>query len=169
MGLELGRPLAPAATPADGNSVDGIGCNSTEQVAYHVHAHLSMYVHGTLRPLPPGVGIVEPVGVPTAAGRFYEASRCYYWLHVHAQDGVIHIESPTSRAYTVGQFFDLWGEPLTVSRLGPATGRLTVFVNGRRYVGDPRGITLAAHEDIQIDVGAPTVPPRPVDWSSSAL
>jgi hypothetical protein len=32
---------------------------------------------------------------------------------------------------------------------------------------DPRSIVLREREDIQLDVGAPTVPPQPVDWSTS--
>jgi hypothetical protein len=37
------------------------------------------------------------------------------------------------------------------------------------YTGDPRGIVLAEHEDIQLDVGTPIVSPQPVDWSRSQL
>ena len=167
--LETGTPLAPASTSATGQTVDGIRCDASEQVAYHVHTHLSIYVDGQLRPLPAGVGAVEPIAEQTAAGEFDGASRCYYWLHVHAQDGIIHIESPTSASYTLGQFFDLWGQPLGAGQVGPATGPLTVFVDGRAYGGDPRTIVLGSHSDVQIDVGSPVRPPMPVDWSRSQL
>jgi hypothetical protein len=167
--LEQGPLLAPATTAATGHTVDGIECNPTEQVVYHIHSHLSVYVNGTLRPIPGGIGIVAPVPQQTAEGPFYGASTCYYWLHVHAQDGVIHIESPSVRAYTLGQFFAIWGQPLSAVRVGTAAGHLTVFVDGRRYHGDPAGITLGSHEDIQIDVGSPTVPPKKVDWSNTGL
>ncbi len=167
--LETGPPLAPQSTSAMGQTVDGIQCDSSEQVAYHVHTHLSIYVNGELRPLPPGIGIVSPVPETTTAGAFYGASQCYYWLHVHAQDGVIHIESPTASTYTLGQFFDIWGQPLAAGRVGPAHGTLTVFVDGKRYAGDPRAIGLGSHVDIQIDVGGPDPGPRAVDWSRSEL
>jgi hypothetical protein len=167
--LETGPPLAPASASASGQSVDGIQCDASEQVAYHVHTHLSVYVDGQLRPLPAGVGIVEPEAEQTPAGAFDGASRCYYWLHVHAQDGVIHIESPTTATYTLGQFFDLWGQPLGTGRVGPATGVMTVFVDGRRFGGDPRAIPLGSHRDIQIDVGSPAPPPQAVDWTRSQL
>jgi len=170
--LETGTLLAPAATSATGQTVDGIQCDASEQVAYHVHTHLSVYVNGRLRPLPAGVGIVEPEAEPSPAGAFYGASHCYYWLHVHAQDGVVHIESPTSATsatYTLGQFFDIWGQPLGVDRVGPATGALTVFVDGKRFRGDPRSITLGSHRVIQIDVGSPAPSPKGLDWSRSRL
>ena len=107
--LEEGTSLAPSATPAMGTMVDGVGCSAGEQVVYHVHTHLSVYVGGRLRPIPAGIGIVDPRAEPTAEGPFVEASHRYYWLHVHTQDGIIHIESPSVRTYTLGQFFDIWG------------------------------------------------------------
>ena len=100
---------------------------------------------------------------------FDSASNCYYWLHVHAQDGVIHVESPTQTAYTLGQFFAIWRQPLTANQIGPAKGALTVFVDGVRYTGNPADIVLKSHEDIQIDVGTPAVAAQRVDWSKAQL
>jgi hypothetical protein len=167
--LETGTALAPAATPAQGAPVDGIRCAASEQVAYHVHTHLAVYVDGRLRPLSPGIGIITPMVQQTTDGPFYGASRCYYWLHVHAQDGIIHIESPTVRTYTLGQFFAIWHQPLTAARVGPALGPVTSFVDGRPYRGDPANIELGSREDVQLDVGTPRVPPRRVDWNQSQL
>jgi hypothetical protein len=81
---------------------------------------------------------------------------------------VIHVESPTKDTYTLGQFFAIWGQPLTKTRVGPATGKLTVFVDGKPLTGDPASIKLGSRSDIQIDVGTP-VPFQPVDWSNSQL
>jgi hypothetical protein len=167
--LEQGQLLAPGSTSATGQSVDGIQCDSSEQVAYHIHTHLTVYVNGVLRPIPAGIGIVAPIAQQSANGVFDSASQCYYWLHVHAQDGVIHVESPTQTDYTLGQFFAVWNQPLTADQVGQAKGRLTVLVNGVRYTGDPAAILLKSHEDIQIDIGNPTVAAQRVDWSNSQL
>jgi hypothetical protein len=167
--LEVGTPLASGSTAATGQTVDGIQCSASEQVAYHIHTHLAVYVNGTLRPIPAGVGIVSPVAQQTPDGPFDSATRCYYWLHVHAQDGIIHVESPSGRTYTLGQFFAIWRQPLSTHTVGQATGELTVFVNGRRYSGDPAGITLRSQEEIQIDVGTPVVAPKKIDWDKSQL
>jgi hypothetical protein len=167
--LQVGTPLAAAATPAAGQTVDGIQCQSSEQAVYHVHSHLAVYVNGQLRPIPAGIGIVEPAAEPTGSAPFYGATDCYYWLHVHTQDGVIHIESPTVQSYTLGQFFALWGQPLNGSQVGPASGTLQVFVDGRPYQGNPADIVLGSHEDIQINVGSPSVAPQRVDWASTGL
>jgi hypothetical protein len=167
--LQQGTVLAPASTAATGQMVDGIQCNAHEQVAFHVHTHLSVYVNGQLRPIPPGIGIVAPAAASTPEGPFYQATRCYYWLHVHAQDGVIHIESPAGHSYTLGEFFDVWRQPLSAGQVGPAKGKLTMYVNGRPYRGNPRNIGLGSHVDIQLDVGTPTVLPRSVNWSVTQL
>jgi hypothetical protein len=167
--LEKGTVLASASGAASGQTVDGIKCESTEQVAYHIHAHLAVYVNGTLRPIPIGIGIVTPQLQQTANGPFAGASKCYYWLHVHAQDGIIHVESPTSVVYTLGQFFDLWRQPLTATQVGPAQGVVTAYVNGVKFTGSARDIKLAPHATIQLDVGSTTPAPQPVSWSKSSL
>jgi hypothetical protein len=167
--LQTGAPLASIAGAAGGETVDGIRCEASEQVSYHIHAHIAVFVNGAPRSIPYGIGVVTPAVTQTAQGPFAQATRCYYWLHTHASDGIIHVESPTQRQYTLGNFFDLWRQPLSGQRVGPATGTVTAYVNGVRYTGDPRGIVLTEHSDIQLDVGTPIVSPAPVDWSTSQL
>jgi hypothetical protein len=167
--LEQGTPLAASSTAATGQTVDGIECNSMEQAVYHIHIHLSIYVDGSMRPVPAGIGVVEPVAQQTADGVFDQASRCYYWLHTHAQDGIIHVEAPNEAVYTLGQFFNIWRQPLSPSQIGPQHGAVTAYVDGKTYRGNPATITLTSHEDIQLDLGTPTVTPRKVDWSHAQL
>lgn len=162
--LQAGALLAPENTAEAGQTVDGIQCDASEHVTYHIHTHLAVYVNGSLRPIPAGIGVVSPVARQTADGPFVVATRCYYWLHVHVQDGIIHVESPTARTYTLGQFFAIWHQPLDTHQVGPARGPVTVFVNGIRYSGDPADITLRSWEEIQMDVGSPVVAPAPVAW-----
>jgi hypothetical protein len=167
--LQTGTPLASIADAASGETVDGIRCEASEQPTYHIHSHLAVFVNGTPRSIPYGIGVVTPAVTQTAQGPFAQATRCYYWLHAHASDGIIHVESPTQRQYTLGDFFDIWRQPLSGQQVGPATGTVTAYVNGVRYTGDPRGIVLTEHSDIQLDVGTPIVSPAPVDWSTSQL
>ena len=81
------------------------------------------------------------------------------WLHTHSADGIIHTESPVERVYTLGNFFDIWGQQLNRSRVGPARGAVTAFFNGRVFTGDPRQIPLLAHSQIELEVGRPRVAP----------
>ena len=167
--LQTGPPVGSIAGAASGESVDGIRCESAEQVAYHIHAHLAVFVNGEPRSIPYGIGVVTPAVTQTAQGPFVQATRCYYWLHTHTEDGVIHVESPTQRQYTLGDFFAIWHQPLSDQQVAAATGTVTAYVNGVRYTGDTRGIPLTEHEDIQLDVGTPIVSPQPVNWSTSQL
>ena len=163
--IEPGTVLASASSAASGQTVDGIKCESTEQVAYHIHAHLAVFVNGHSRPIPLGIGVVSP----QVSDGFAQASHCYYWLHTHVQDGIIHIESPTKQTYTLKQFFDEWQQPLTAAQVAGAKGAVTAYLNGTKVTGDPGKISLSSHADIQLDVGTPVVPPRTVDWSKSRL
>jgi hypothetical protein len=163
--IEQGTVLASASSASTGQTVDGVQCQTNEQVAYHIHVHLAVYVNGQLRPIPLGIGIVKPV----VSQGFAQASQCYYWLHVHVQDGVIHIESPTKTIYTLGQFFDEWHQPLSSTQVATAKGTVTAYLNGKPYTGNLRSIPLNAHNVIQFDVGAPTVAPQPVNWATSSL
>ena len=153
--------LAPVPASVTGQPIDGIQCQSMEQVAYHIHAHLAIYVDGGQRTIPEGVGIPAPrQETSSAEGPFVSAGTCYYWLHAHTDDGIIHIESPTQALYTLGDWFDIWAQPLSSSQVGPATGTVIAYVNGQRYTGDLRSLQLTAHELIQLDVGQ-DVPPQP--------
>jgi hypothetical protein len=149
--------------------VNGVQCAPIEQLAYHIHAHLQVYVDGSPRALPGAIGLVGPVAQQTAQGPFYGAQGCYYWLHTHTNDGIIHIESPTKRIYTLGTFFDEWNQPLSATQVAAATGPAVAYVNGKRFNGDPRSIPLDAHAVIQLDVGSPAVKAQPFSWAGFGL
>ncbi|HTV72483.1 MAG TPA: hypothetical protein VME66_02110 [Candidatus Acidoferrales bacterium] len=143
------------AEPAMGAPVDGIQCESTEGSLFHIHQHLSLYAHGRPLTVPAFIGI-PPMGA------------CLYWVHTHTPDGIIHIESPVYRDFSLGNFFDIWGTPLSPTVVGDVRvpkGQLRAYVNGRRYLGNPRSIALTVHADIVIEAGAPFFTPRPfTDW-----
>jgi hypothetical protein len=128
-----------------------------------------VYVDGRPRALPGAIGLVGPVAQQTAFGPFYGARQCYYWLHTHTSDGVIHVESPSVRLYTLGNFFDEWRQPLGRTQVAGEKGKVTAFVDGKPWKKDPRAIPLVPHAVIQLDVGSPFVPPHPVSWAGANL
>jgi hypothetical protein len=73
-------------------AIDGIGCNSMEQSAFHVHSHLVIFINGRHSQVP------SQIGIP---------ANCFYWLHTHDESGKIHIEAPMLRDFTLGQLFDI--------------------------------------------------------------
>ncbi len=166
--IEQGAEIGSAGTTQTG-TVDGIQCGSTEQLAYHVHAHLVVYVNGQPRTLPGGIGIPGSAVQRSAEGPVAAGGQCIYWLHTHAPDGVIHIESPTQRIYTLGNFFDEWHQPLNGTTVAGAQGKVTAYVNGRQWTKDVRLIPLNPHAVIQLSVGSPVVAFHTVDWTQTQL
>jgi hypothetical protein len=159
-----GSALASTATAATGQAVDGISCQAGEQTVFHIHAHLTVFINGAARQVPAAIGIPGASAQSTPAGPFVEQGTCFYWLHTHAADGIIHIESPVHRSYTLGNFFDEWGQPLSASRVGPARGHVVAIYNGQVFQGDPRNIPLTAHAQIQLEVGTPLVAPEKITF-----
>jgi hypothetical protein len=128
-GARLGQRLAALGLPALG----------FEGTALHIHEHLDIFVDGKRVVVPAGVGI-DP------AGRFISP------LHTHDTSGVIHVESPTVRRFTLGEFFGVWGVPLGPGRLGgygAGDGKtLRAYVDGQQLNEDPSRLVLEPHQEI---------------------
>ncbi|NUP71476.1 MAG: hypothetical protein HOQ17_12445 [Gemmatimonadaceae bacterium] len=135
-------PLANAA----GQTINGISCDAQEGQRIHIHQRLLIIDRGKTVAIPPNVG--QPANV-----------RCIYWLHTHTPDGIIHVEAPKDRSFTLGDFFSVWGQPLSRTMAASARARkgqkLKVWVDGKAYSGDPATIALTAHADIVIQAGPP--------------
>lgn len=164
------RPLAPAARKPQAGAVampavNGISCDALESTLFHIHIHLAIYLDGQEQQVPFGIGIAEPWQVAdTRQGQFVEDGSCFYWLHTHTADGVVHIESPVRRTFTLGDFFAVWQQPLSTTQVGPAQGPVIVYVNGTRTTIDPSQIPLTSRALIQLDVGQ-DVPPYPFEFA----
>jgi hypothetical protein len=146
-----GWPNTPTAASA--LTVDGIQCNTNEQLLFHIHAHLDIFVNGQLIYIPPQIGIIP--------------DKCIYWLHTHDGTGIIHIESPVKRDFTLGQFFDIWSKKLNNSsefaNIFGGKNIPEVYVNGQKVTGiNYREIKLHAHDEIALVYGKPpdTIPSR---------
>lgn len=151
--------LSQAQTIVDANygPVDGVYCSANEQLSYHIHAHLTIYVDGQTVPLSQFTGIA-PIGLTTSS-----TPTCYYWMHTHDTSGVIHIESPTTKLYTLKQFFDIWEKFSSSSiiyptQLSSSTG-WTIYVNGKQVNTDFSHLQLTAHELVTIAYNSPGIKP----------
>lgn len=151
-------------TPGGPPVAAGMPCDQLEHTQTHYHAALQIIYEG------------HQVVIPNDVGRL---STCLYWLHVHAESpGVIHIESPKSRVFTLGDFFKVWAaskktpEPLDATHVSSFTltgdQKLVVYIDDQDaktgpqpYTGDPASIVLKAHEVITIEITPPTVSPPP--------
>jgi hypothetical protein len=171
VGVPSGPKLATLVNAASGQDVEGIQCQTSEQTVSHVHTHLTIFVDGKARVIPYGIGIPGFQATQTPQGPYVATGNCFYWLHAHANDGIIHVESPSpSESFTLGQFFAEWGIPLSKSQVGSASGPVTVFFTSpgkqpKLYEGDPTKLPLGDHYQIQLNVGTPIVAPVSVsNW-----
>ena len=142
--------------------VNGIQCLGREQLLFHIHSHLAVFVEGQQRTIPQGIGISPP---RQRESGFVVNGSCFYWLHAHTSDGIIHIESPVRRTFTLGDYFDIWRQPLSPTQVGPAQGPVTAYRNGVLFTGNPLDIQLGNHTLIQLDVGK-NVAPRSYSFPS---
>lgn len=147
-GVAVGRMIfgnGDTSTGAQGLPVDGIS-PGLENLTYHIHAHLSLFNYGDQVAIPQSIGIIN-------------SGASFYTLHTHESSGIIHVEAPAPGTYTLGQFFDIWGQPLTSANVAGLMGTVTIYINGNLYTGDLASIPLTAHEQITLEVGTPLVTP----------
>lgn len=132
-----------------------LGLPASASMAANLHHHdlLQIYVDGKPVTVPAQVGIDEQAGYLTS-------------LHTHDTSGIIHVESPEQRSFTLGEFFDVWGVRLSATCVGSycpdGNSTLRAFVNGTPYTGDPRTISLTQHEDIVLAYGTSAQLPDPI-------
>jgi len=69
--------------------VSGVECERGERLDYHVHSHLTLIVEGDEVPVTGNIGI---------------RTDCIFWLHTHSTDGILHVEAPEQRGFTLGHF-----------------------------------------------------------------
>ena len=144
-----------------GQTIDRVNCERAEKVAFHIHAHLTVFAGTRAYQVPYGIGIGPPLqGLNTPSGAFATQGSCFMWLHTHASDGIVHVEAPKQMSFTLGQFFAVWGAKLSRVGVGEARGKVTAFYNGKVWKGDLAAIPLSPDAQIQLDVGAPVVAPE---------
>jgi hypothetical protein len=146
IGLAIASSKVLSGSGVSALAIDGIQCNNVEQLVSHIHAHLDIFMNGQPYTIPSQIGITD---------------KCFYWLHTHDESGVIHIESPVAKDYTIGQFFDIWNKKFSntqiLDNIVNGKNTLNVYVNGNK-VNAPvnyRDIKLNAHDEIAVVYGKP--------------
>lgn len=163
-GLNSMQRMARSRTPAA-----GIPCDLLEHTQVHYHAALQILNQG------------NPVDIPTGVGR---SIGCFYWLHMHDfEPGIIHVEAPSGRTFTLGDFFAVWSawggvtQPLDSTRIASVTltagQKLIAYVDPgddsgpQVFGGDPKTIVLKNREEITLEITPPVVVPPPAfSWPS---
>jgi hypothetical protein len=141
------------ATGGTGATVDGLICAAGMAETFHVHSHVAIFKDGQWLAFPKNVGILP---------------QCNYETHTHDNTGIIHIETPNMKNFTLGQVFDIWGQPLSSTNVAGITGNIVIYINDngdvRRYTGDPRNIPLTSLRDITFQIGTPLTTLPTYSW-----
>ena len=162
---------APYPAPADPMArarAAGLVPEDAEQLQYHVHSHLDVFINGKPIIVPAGLGIdiknprvhtFTTDGLPSYGGIVVAcAQACISPLHTHDVTGVLHTESATKKDNTLGQLAIEWKVKLSASCFAtycaPKT-TVAVYVNGTKFTGDPSTIPLSNLKEIAIVVGTP--------------
>jgi len=97
-----------------------LACDSEMPQGFHIHPVLTIVVNGENVPVPPNIGIRQT---------------CMTVLHTHTPDGVIHVESPEKRDFTLADFFAVWEQPFSKDEIltykADATHRVRITVDGK--------------------------------------
>jgi hypothetical protein len=165
--MQTGPPPWNAGNTTLNLRVASLGLNQLgqEQLAFHIHQHLDVYVDGKHVTVPQAIGI----GKDPASGKYTFITE----LHTHNAEGIVHVESAKNLSYLLGQLFGEWGVRLTRTCLGDfkgGCGRLQWWVNGKKQIGNPAAHVLKNHQEIVIAVGKPPKKiPSSYDWSAHGI
>jgi hypothetical protein len=130
--------IQPASSAADGKPIADIQCEHQEYGNFHIHAHVDVFIDGKAVTVPAMIGILP-------------AQKCLYWMHTHDDSGIVHIEAPKKRAFTMAQFFDLW------KATGPGAPQRKdapkIYVNGKKVDKRLDQVELEEHMEIAVVYG----------------
>jgi hypothetical protein len=120
--------------------------------------HVELFARARVVIVPAGIGVAAP---RVQAGAYVEPRGCSYAARTLEPTGVI--ETRRGSQLTLGDAFQIWGQPLSQTRLaGFATTRsapVRAYVGGRRWHGPLRSIPLRRHAQIVLEVGR-YIPPH---------
>jgi hypothetical protein len=88
------------------------------------------------------------------------STTCFYPLHTHDMTGTLHVEPLTNDRVTLGQFFNIWGQPLSRTNVaGQVNQPVVAYINDggnlRKYQGNLADIELKSYRSIVLQLGTP--------------
>jgi hypothetical protein len=137
------RPAALTAATRRGAPVGRLHCTTAGRKRFGVHVEVFGRRQTVI--VPAGIGVAPPW---RGRAPYVRAGRCTYPVRTREPTGVVEVAP--GRPATLGELFDLWGQPLRPRRVAGFRGRTRVWVNGRRRSGDPRAVVLSPHAQIVV-------------------
>jgi hypothetical protein len=146
--------------PPQAAAISGVECNRNEFNNYHLHSHLDVFVDGQKQQVPANIGILN-------------SPSCLYWLHTHSgANGIIHVEAPQTREFTLGQFLDIWQQTKDTSGFFDSVSGMnaTAYVDGNPAEGNYRDVKLDSLTEIALVYGeVPEEIPEDFDFNTEGI
>lgn len=79
-----------------------LACTTDMATQFHVHPKLEIMINGQKQEIPANLGV---------------GLSCMNALHTHDSSGVIHVESPEKRDFTLSDFFAVWNKTYSKDRV----------------------------------------------------
>jgi hypothetical protein len=133
------HPTALTRATAAGAPIGSLRCGSPGR---EFAIHVELFARRQVIVVPKGIGVAR-------AG-------CRYPLHTSEPTGVVHVDA--TRPHRLRDLFAVWGRRLGRSRLLSFRGRVLVFVDGRRFRGEPGAVLLTKHRQIVLEIGGYLAP-----------
>lgn len=148
------RPDGSNGPGSTGTPLDNLMCDANLTANLDLNTHLAIYRNGVQLAIPQDIG---------------RTGTCEYEVHTHDRSGTIHTAATVYKRFTLGDFFTIWGEPLSSTNVaGFADEPIVIYVEDkgdlRRFIGNPATIDLVSHRSIVIQIGTPLAEIPTYDW-----
>jgi hypothetical protein len=124
-----------------------------------IGVHLEVFVNRFDVVIPAGIGMAPPHAVD---GAYITGARCSYPIRTTDPTGMIEVDAGFAKHATLGDFFAAWGQPLSPTRLlsfrAKGSDRVVVYIDGKRWQGDPRDVPLTRHAALLMHLGGYVAP-----------
>jgi hypothetical protein len=145
------HPRALTVSVVRGRQVGRLRCTTTSSRRFGVH--LEIFGRGLVAIVPAGIGVARPWH---ALRPHVIDGACSYPARTRTSIGVIEVARGST--ITLGEFFELWGQPLGTRRLAGFRAKrgehVRAYVDGSRWRGPVRAIPLRRHEAVALELGA---------------
>lgn len=112
----------------------------------HIHTQLGISLEGRDIGIPANIGIESTLHRNHTLDVYGTMNPAVSPLHTHDPDGIIHVESTEIRAFTLGEFLDVWGLDFS------DRNAILVVNNGQAIEIDYRNHVLRDGEQILLSV-----------------
>lgn len=113
-------------------------CLNNTQVSYHIHPQIQIFIND------------KPLEIPANIGN---SQGCMRVIHTHNDLPKIHIESPIEADFTLKDFFNIWGKPLSKTEVldyNIKDGWVFKFLEDEKENFEPETIILKDNKIIKI-------------------